>query len=139
MKISELALNIAAKAHQGQKDLALKDYIEHSKAVANSLNTDEEKAIGYLHDVLEDTSLTENDLISMGVPKDIVNVVKILTKDKSESYTDYIKRVNNNELARKVKIADLKHNMDLSRIPNLNERDYKRLEKYKKALCYLES
>ena len=75
----------------------------------------------------------------MGVPKDIVNVVKILTKDKSESYTDYIKRVNNNELARKVKIADLKHNMDLSRIPNLNERDYKRLEKYKKALCYLES
>lgn len=95
-----------------QKDLALKDYIEHSKAVANSLNTDEEKAIGYLHDVLEDTSLTENDLISMGVPKDIVYVVKI---------------------------ADLKHHMDLSRIPNLNERDYKRLEKYKKALCYLES
>ncbi len=137
MEMIEKALAIAMKAHKGQKDLGGRDYIEHPKAVANLLDTDEEKAVGYLHDVLEDTSITEEDLITMGISSEIVSAIKVLTKERGESYTEYIKRVKKNELARKVKIADLQHNMDLSRIPNPSKRDFERLEKYKKALMYL--
>ena len=137
MKMANIALEIAISAHKGQKDLGGIDYIEHPKAVANLLETDEEKTIGYLHDVLEDTSITEEDLVTMGISSEIVSAIKVLTKKRGEPYTEYIERVKENELARKVKIADLQHNMDLSRIPNPTKRDFERLEKYKKALMYL--
>ena len=137
MKMANIALESAISAHKGQKDLGGRDYIEHPKAVANLLETDEEKTVGYLHDVLEDTSITEEDLVTMGISSEIVSAIKILTKKRGEPYTEYIERVKENELARKVKIADLQHNMDLSRIPNPSKRDFERLEKYKKALMYL--
>ena len=137
MKMANIALEIAISAHKGQKDLGGRDYIEHPKAVANLLETDEEKTIGYLHDVLEDTSIKEEDLVTMGISSEIVSAIKVLTKKRGEPYTEYIERVKENELARKVKIADLQHNMDLSRIPNPTKRDFERLEKYKKALMYL--
>ena len=137
MKMANIALEIAISAHKGQKYLGGRDYIEHPKAVANLLETDEEKTIGYLHDVLEDTSITEEDLVTMGISSEIVSAIKVLTKKRGEPYTEYIERVKENELARKVKIADLQHNMDLSRIPNPTKRDFERLEKYKKALMYL--
>ena len=126
MKMANIALEIAISAHKGQKDLGGRDYIEHPKAVANLLETDEEKTIGYLHDVF-----------TMGISSEIVSAIKVLTKKRGEPYTEYIERVKENELARKVKIADLQHNMDLSRIPNPTKRDFERLEKYKKALMYL--
>lgn len=137
MNIVDKALEIAIKAHKGQRDLAGVDYIEHPKAVANLVNSDEEKAVAYLHDVLEDTYITEKDLLQMGIPNNIVLAVKVLTKEKNEPYTKYIERVKENKLASTVKIADLQHNMNLSRIPNPRKRDYERLEKYKRALTFL--
>ena len=137
MNIVDKALEIAIKAHKGQRDLAGVDYIEHPKAVANLVNSDEEKAVAYLHDVLEDTSITEKDLLQMGIPNNIVLAVKVLTKEKNEPYTKYIERVKENKLASTVKIADLQHNMNLSRIANPSKRDYERLEKYKRALTFL--
>lgn len=137
MKMVNIALEIATNAHKGQKDLGGRDYIEHPKAVANLLETDEEKTVGYLHDVLEDTSITEEDLVTMGISSEIVSAIKVLTKKRGEPYTEYIERVKENELARKVKIADLQHNMDLSRISNPTKRDFERLEKYKKVLTQL--
>lgn len=137
MNIVDKALEIAIKAHKGQRDLAGVDYIEHTKAVANLVNSDEEKAVAYLHDVLEDTYITEKDLLQMGIPNNIVLAVKVLTKEKNEPYTKYIERVKENKLASTVKIADLQHNMNLSRIPNPRKRDYERLEKYKRALTFL--
>lgn len=137
MNIVDKALEIAIKAHKGQRDLAGVDYIEHPKAVANLVNSDEEKAIAYLHDVLEDTYITEKDLLQMGIPNNIVLAVKVLTKEKNEPYTKYIERVKENKLASTVKIADLQHNMNLSRIANPSKRDYERLEKYKRALTFL--
>ena len=138
MNITDKALEIATLAHKGQKDLVGIDYIEHPKKVASFLNSDKEKAVAYLHDVLEDTLLTEKDLLEMGIPNDIVVAVKVLTKEKGEPYTKYIERIKENKLACKVKIADLKHNMDLSRIPKLSQIDYKRLKKYERALTFLE-
>lgn len=73
----------------------------------------------------------------MGISSEIGSTIKALTKKRGEPYTEYIERVKENELARKVKIADLQHNMDLSRIPNPSKSDFERLEKYKKALMYL--
>lgn len=134
MKMANIALEIAINAHKGQKDLGGRDYIEHPKAVANLLEADEEKTVAYLHDVLEDIAITEDDLVRMGISSEIVYVIKVLTKKRGEPYTEYIERVKENELARKVKIADLQHNMDLSRISNPTKRDFERLEKYKKAL-----
>lgn len=136
MKMANIALEIAIIAHKGQKDLGGRDYIEHPKAVANLLETDE-KTVGYLHDVLEDTAITEEDLVTMGISSEIVSAIKVLTKKRGEPYTEYIEQVKENELARKVKIADLQHNMDLSRIPNPTKRDFERLEKYKKVLMDL--
>lgn len=138
MNIADKALKIATQAHKGQKDLAGVDYIKHPKKVASFLNSDEEKAVAYLHDVLEDTYITEKDLLQMGIPNDIIIAVKVLTKEKCEPYTKYIERIKENKLACKVKIADLKHNMDLSRIPKPSKIDYERLKKYKRALTFLE-
>lgn len=137
MNIADKALEIAIKAHKGQYDLAGVDYIEHPKAVANLVNSDEEKAVAYLHDVLEDTSITEKDLLQLGIPNNIIIAIKVLTKEKGEPYTEYIKGIKENKLACTVKIADLQHNMDLSRIPNPSKKDYERLEKYKRALTLL--
>ena len=139
MKMANIALEIAINAHKGQKDLGGRDYIEHPKAVADLLETDEEKTVAYLHDVLEDTAITEEDLVIMGISSEIVCAIKVLTKKRGEPYTEYIERVKENELARKVKIADLQHNMDLSRISTPTKRDFKRLQKYKKAFIYLNS
>lgn len=95
------------------------------------------KTVGYLHDVLEDAAITEEDLVTMGISNEIVSAIKVLTKKRGEPYTEYLEQVKENELARKVKIVDLQHNMDLSRIPNPTKRDFERLEKYKKVLMDL--
>ncbi|TKJ00756.1 HD domain-containing protein, partial [Bacillus cereus] len=78
----KIAHEIAKKAHAGQVDKAGMDYIKHPEAVANFVNTTEEKATAYLHDVLEDTEITANDLLSAGIPHNVVEAVQVLTKEK---------------------------------------------------------
>ena len=90
-----------------------------------------------MHDTAEDTKLTYVDLMVLDFSDRIVNAVIALTKDKKESYKDYLKRVKSNELATAVKLSDLTNNMDLSRLKEVTEVDKKRLEKYKKAYKYL--
>ena len=123
----ELALSIATEAHVGQYDLAGAPYIEHPKHVASVVETEDEKVVALLHDVLEDTSVTEDELRCM-FPALVVDAVVLLTK--GESLGDYIEKIKSNPLARAVKIADLRHNMDIGRIPNPTEHDERRLRKY---------
>ena len=137
MTFVDTALQIATDAHRGQVDKAGVDYINHPKTVASFVSTDEEKAVAYLHDVLEDTTVTEMDLQDAGIPSNVIQAVLILTKKKGQSYQQYLENVKKNSLARAVKLADLKHNSDLSRISVPTEKDYKRLEKYQKATEYL--
>lgn len=113
--------------------------MEHLKFVSSFFELEEEKAIVLLHDVLEDTDITEFDLLRIGISKEIINVIKLLTHKKGKPYMDYIKRIKRNRLACKIKIVDIQHNMDLSRIPNPTKKDYARIDKYKKALAFLES
>lgn len=90
-----------------------------------------------MHDILEDTDTTPQELLDFGIEPEIVEAIIILTKKDNENYMDYIKRVAENSLARNVKMSDLKHNMQIDRIPNPTENDYKRLKKYEKAYKYL--
>lgn len=134
----KIAYEIAQKAHAGQVDKAGMDYIKHPEAVASFVNTNEEKATAYLHDVLEDTEITANDLLSAGIPHKVVEAVQVLTKEKYTPYFEYLSRVKENSLARTVKLADLKHNSDRSRLARITDKDLKRLEKYRKAIQFLE-
>ncbi|WP_295564604.1 HD domain-containing protein [uncultured Holdemanella sp.] len=132
----ELALQIAQKAHAGQVDKAGKDYILHPMTVASYMDTDIEKTIAYLHDVLEDTDVTVDALRKI-FPNEIVDTLITLTHRKDESYFEYIQRVSKSKLAKKVKVADLLHNLDITRIKEPTKQDYERLEKYKKSILYL--
>ena len=133
----EKALHIAKKAHAGQTDKAECEYINHLIHVADSLNTEEEKIVAYLHDVVEDTSITIENLANEGFSETIIQAIDTITKKKNESYEEYVQKIAENPLARKVKIADLKHNSDLTRLKKITEKDIARVEKYQKCLNYL--
>lgn len=131
------AYEIAKQAHAGQVDKAGQDYIGHPVFVAGLLKTEEERAAALLHDVLEDSSFSEQDLRLKGIPEPVIQAVILLTKQKGVPYEDYLSKIKENPIARAVKKADLTHNMDISRIPHPLQKDFDRLEKYKKAFQYL--
>ena len=132
-----IALSIAKKAHAGQVDKAGIDYIQHPLYVASQVKTEQEKAVALLHDVLEDSDITAADLLAYGLSNEVVTAVQTLTKKKGQSYQDYLGKVKSNNLARVVKLADLKHNSDLSRLKTVSNTDYERVKKYKNAIRYL--
>ena len=133
----ELALSIATEAHKGQFDKAGVDYVEHPIYVASQVDTEEEKAVALLHDVIEDSPFTAEELLLAGLLETVVTAVQILSKKKGQDYQTYLENVKSNPLARVVKLADLKHNSDLSRLSSITDKDLERLEKYKKAIDYL--
>lgn len=133
----ELALKIATEAHKGQVDKAGVPYINHPLTVASLVETEEEKIVALLHDTIEDTNITEQDLLNYGFSNKIVEAVKLLTHNKDVPYMDYVAKIKDNELARKVKIADLTHNSDLCRLKEITDKDKKRYKKYQNALLYL--
>ena len=122
--------------HAGQVDKAGKPYSLHPAAVAAKVDDENAKIAAFLHDTLEDTAM-EPDTIKLLFGDEILDAVKVLTRKDDESYEDFIKRCGENPLARKVKLADLEHNMDLSRLPNVTEKDRRRAEKYRKSAAYL--
>ncbi len=131
------ALRLAAVAHEGQKDKGGEPYISHPMRVANKCSNTDEKVVAYLHDVIEDTNVTANELLSQGFPENIVEAVLSVTRKKEESYEDFIKRCGANKIGRQVKIHDLEDNMDTTRLKSLSQKDIERIEKYKKAYDYL--
>ena len=132
------AIEIATNAHKDQIDKGGAPYILHPTAVAAGVETTEQKIVAYLHDVIEDTDITAEDLLAASFTTDIVEAIKVLTREKGVPYMSYLQAVKKNELAKVVKMSDIKHNMDLSRIENPTQRDFDRLDKYKKALLFLE-
>ena len=139
MKLSEKAFEIAKKAHAGQKDKAGVEYILHPMTVASKMHTDVERAVAYLHDVVEDTNVSLSDLCKAGMTEEIVRAVDAITKREGEPYDSYILRLSQNPLAVKVKIADMEHNSDISRIKNPTREDIERSKKYKAKILVLKS
>ena len=133
------AIETAAKAHDGQVDKAGQPYIYHPLRVMLYAQGDERvKCTAVLHDVMEDSDMTETDLIKIGFGEDIITALKLLTRRERQDYFDYVRALKKNSIAKAVKLADLKDNMDMSRIREPTERDFLRLEKYKKAKALLE-
>lgn len=127
------ALNIATKAHDGQTDKAGAPYIFHPIRVANRCSSDEERIVALLHDTIEDTDVTPDNLLSDGFPRSIVDAILSVTRNDDESYDDFIKRARLNSIGKQVKLHDLEDNMDITRLNELTEKDLNRLNKYLKA------
>lgn len=128
------AIQIATEAHKGQYDKAGNDYIGHPLRVMEMGKTENEKIVGVLHDVVEDTDWTFEALAAEGFSEDVIAALRCVTKlSENENYDDFIERVKKNTLAVAVKINDLSDNMDIRRLPYLSDKDAKRLKKYLKA------
>ncbi len=132
---------IAFQAHYGQVDKAGEPYIKHPLAVADKMTTEASTCAALLHDVLEDAPSDKYiPKVEKSMPKDVVEAVKLLTRDKTIGYMDYIKKLADNPIAREVKIADLEHNMDLSRLDGKPDKlKSVKIDRYKKAHKYLVS
>lgn len=130
-----------AKYFKDKVDKGNNPYMEHLEYVSSHGRNETEKIIGLLHDTLEDTELTKEELLEFGFSKEIVEVIEILTRTKNKSYNEYIESIilSENESALYIKKIDMEHNMDLSRIKNIEEKDILRVEnKYKpnyKKIC----
>ena len=134
MSTLERAIEIATEAHKGQYDKAGNDYIGHPLRVMDMGRTEEEKIVGVLHDVVEDTKWTFAQLAAEGFSQEVIDALQCVTKlSENENYDDFIERVKKNPLATAVKINDLSDNMDIRRLPYLSDKDVKRLKKYLKA------
>lgn len=134
MNLLQRAVEIAIEAHKGQFDKSGKAYIGHPLRVMEMGKTEEEKIVGVLHDVIEDTDWTFERLAEEGFSDEVIAALKCVTKtSENENYDDFIDRVKKNPLAVAVKINDLTDNMDIRRLPYLSDKDVKRLKKYLKA------
>ncbi|MBR5117136.1 MAG: HD domain-containing protein [Muribaculaceae bacterium] len=113
----EVALEIAMKAHKGQRDLDGMPVILHPLTVALKGNNESEIVAGLLHDVVEDTDWTFDDLLEAGIKPEVVDVLRLLTHSKDEPYMDYVQRIadSHNPIAINVKCNDLEHNLDRGR------------------------
>ncbi|MEG1334479.1 MAG: hypothetical protein RSD11_12570 [Bacteroides sp.] len=128
------AIEIALKAHAEQVDKAGQPYIEHPLRVMNMGTTDNEKIVGVLHDVVEDSDWTFEQLQREGFSSEVIEALRSITKQsKDEPYDKFIQRIKKNPLAVKVKINDLTDNMDIRRLAYISDKDVKRLKKYLKA------
>ena len=128
------AIDLAHQAHAQQVDKGGQPYINHPLRVMAKMETLQEKIVAVLHDVVEDSDLTLEDLLVQGFPADIVDSIAALTKIAGEEYETYLQRVMENAIALRVKIADMTDNLDISRIPHPTAKDWQRLNKYQQIL-----
>ena len=135
-KLTREAMKIAYDAHKGQVDIVGVPYIYHPIHLAEQMNTETDCIVALLHDVVEDTDITLEQL-AQEFSNEVIEALRLLTHDKTIDYMEYIKEIKNNPIARKVKIEDLKHNMDESRLDEITPKDRERKEKYKKAFAFL--
>lgn len=133
----EKAISIAVQAHSDQKDKAGMPYVLHPLRLMLQQDSPEAMVVAVLHDVVEDTEFTLDQVAEAGFSAAVVNALRLLTHNRETPYLDYIELVASDPIARQVKLADLIDNMDMERIPDPQEKDFARLEKYKIAYHYL--
>ncbi len=136
-ELYDLALRIAIRAHEGQKDKAGREYVTHPIRVAERCKDPRAKIVALLHDTIEDTDVTAEYLRSQGFPEEIIEGVLSVTKQEGEegeeNYEDFVLRATKNPLGKEVKMADLEDNMDIRRLKNVTDDDVDRLRKYLRA------
>ena len=132
------ALNICFNAHKDQTDKSGMPYVFHPFHLAEQMQTEETTIVALLHDVVEDTDYTIDDLTALGFNKMVTDAITLLTHSDDTEYMDYVAKIKTNPIAKAVKLADLRHNSDLSRLDVITEKALKRREKYQKAIALLE-
>ena len=136
--MTKMALKLCFEAHKEQVDKSGMPYVFHPFHLAEQMQTEEATVVALLHDLIEDTDYTIEDLTSMGFGKNITEAIALMTRADSVEYMDYVREIKNNPIAKAVKLADLKHNSDLSRLDVVDEKALNRREKYLNAIKLLE-
>ena len=136
-EMTKKALKLSFEAHKEQKDKGGLPYVYHPFHLAEQMTSEEAVVVALLHDVVEDTDRSLDDIRAQGFPERVIDALALLTHDKTTPYFDYVARVKTNPIAREVKLADLEHNADLSRLDKVEEKDKARAEKYRQAVAIL--
>lgn len=137
--MTRLALRVCFEAHRDQVDKSGLPYVFHPFHLAEQMTDEDTTVVALLHDVVEDSHITLADLRAMGFNDNIISAIALMTHDDGDPYMDYVSKIKSNAIARAVKLADLKHNSDLSRLDSPTPDDVARAEKYKKAIELLNS
>lgn len=135
--LTKAAMKLCYDAHKGQIDKSGLPYVFHPIHLAEQMTDELSTVVALLHDVVEDTHYTLRDLQEMGYPCEVTDALKLLTHDSQVPYMEYIEHIKTNSIARAVKLADLKHNSDLSRLNTIDEAAVLHLQKYKRAINHL--
>lgn len=136
--LTKTAMKLCFAAHKDQVDKSGLPYVFHPFHLAEQMPDEETTAAALLHDVMEDTDMTTQDLRQAGIPESVLEALLLLTHDPAVPYLDYVAAAGKNRIARHVKLADLRHNSDITRLDAPTEHDYARLEKYRAAIALLE-
>lgn len=135
----DMGLEWALKAYSGKVDKGGKPYILHPLRLMSRLDDPISQLVALLHDVIEDSPITGDDLRAAGFPESVVGTVEVLTRRSGETYEDFIDRIRTNPLARKVKLLDIEDNLNLLRLSAVTDKDLKRVAKYHRAWKRLDS
>ena len=137
-ELTKKALKLCFEAHKEQVDKSDMPYVFHPFHLAEQMTDEATTVVALLHDVVEDTDTTFQDLEKQGFGEEIISALRLLTHDKNTPYMDYVAEIKKNKIATAVKLADLRHNSDLTRLETVDEKALKRKEKYEKAIKFLE-
>lgn len=136
-EMTKKAIKLMFEKHKDQVDKSGMPYVFHPFHLAEQMDDEETTITALLHDIVEDTDTTFEDLRKLGFSDNVINALKLMTHDKNVDYFEYVKNISKNPIARKVKIKDLEHNMDTSRLDEVTDKDLERVKKYKKCYKYL--
>ena len=136
--MTKKAMMIAFQSHKNQTDKSGMPYIYHPVHLAEQMKDEETTCVALLHDVVEDTDWTLDELREQGFDARIIEALKLMTHAEGVPYMEYVTQIKPNPIAKVVKLADLRHNSDLTRLNEVNEKALARVEKYKKAIAMLE-
>ena len=132
------AIKLCFEAHKEQLDKSGLPYVFHPFHLAEQMTEENTVVAALLHDVVEDTPYTFDDLLAMGFGEEVVAALRLLTHDDAVPYMDYVANIKANPIARAVKLADLRHNSDLTRVDVVDQKVLNRAEKYRKAIAFQE-
>ena len=136
--MTKKALKLCFETHKDQIDKSDMPYVFHPFHLAEQMCDEETTVVALLHDVVEDSDRTLEDLREMGFGETVLSAIALLTHDPAVPYMEYVAQIKTNPIAKAVKLADLRHNSDMSRLERITPRDVERAEKYKKAIALLE-
>lgn len=137
--LTQKAIRLMFEAHKDQTDRSELPYVFHPWHVAESMDDEISTVVALLHDVVEDTDITLDDIRKEGFPDEVIGALDLMSHDEGMDYFEYVELLASNSVCRKVKLSDLRHNSDLSRLDEPGPEDIARREKYLKAIEYLET